>query len=178
MDESLVLLRRLNCWDLNDVLYSSLKVKTKKPAPPAPGFEHLVNTVNYADWKLYDHFNKTLWRKIAEQEGFEEEVAEFRRRNAKLQSSCTQWDTWGEDKHRRALLEDHSISDGARRCHLTMLDSVGFSRVFKYVGRKSPLATKNLLEDTDGLRQKGGRRNPSVTSRCGSPLLSADVLLF
>ena len=25
---------------------------------------------------------------------------------------------------------------------------------------------------------RGGRRNPSVTSRCGSPLLSADVLLF
>ena len=40
--------------------------------------------------------------------------------------------------------------------------------------RKSPLATKNLLEDTDGLRRpplEGGRRNPSVTSRCGSPLL-------
>ena len=41
-------------------------------------------------------------------------------------------------------------------------------------GGKSPLATKHLLEDTDGL-SKGGRRNPSVTSRCGSPLLSADV---
>ena len=40
--------------------------------------------------------------------------------------------------------------------------------------RKSPLATKNLLEVTDGLRRplyKGGRRNPPVTSRCGSPLL-------
>ena len=49
----------------------------------------------------------------------------------------------------------------------------------QYVGRKSPLATKNLLEVTNGLRrQKEGRRNPSVTSRCGSPLLSADVLLF
>ena len=34
-------------------------------------------------------------------------------------------------------------------------------------GRKSPLATKNLLEDT----VEGGRRNPLVSSRCGSPLL-------
>ena len=46
-------------------------------------------------------------------------------------------------------------------------------------GRKSSLATKNLLEVTDGLHRpplrRGGRRNPSVTSRCGSPLLSADV---
>ena len=38
---------------------------------------------------------------------------------------------------------------------------------------KSPLATDNLLEDTDGLhrplpRGGGGRRNPSVASRCGS----------
>ena len=35
--------------------------------------------------------------------------------------------------------------------------------------RKSPLATKNLLEDTDGLRRPPF--NPSVPSRCGSPLL-------
>ena len=52
-------------------------------------------------------------------------------------------------------------------------------------GRKSkqtPLATKILLEDTEDSRggdaihqSKGGRRNPSVPSRCGSPLLSADV---
>ena len=36
------------------------------------------------------------------------------------------------------------------------------------------LPTEILLEDTDGLRrppQKGGQRNPSVASRCGSPLL-------
>ena len=33
--------------------------------------------------------------------------------------------------------------------------------------KQPPLATKNLLEDTDRL----GRRNPSVPSRCGSPLL-------
>ena len=44
---------------------------------------------------------------------------------------------------------------------------------------KPPLATKNLLEG--GRRNPsvlGGRRNPSVPSRCGSPLLSADVHLF
>ena len=45
-----------------------------------------------------------------------------------------------------------------------------------------PLATKNLFEDTDGLRRpppsKGGAtRNPSVTSRCGTlrPSIYADV---
>ena len=40
---------------------------------------------------------------------------------------------------------------------------ISVAKEASYVGRKSPLATKNLLEDTDG---------------CGSPLLSADVLLF
>ena len=39
----------------------------------------------------------------------------------------------------------------------------------------TPLATENLLEDTDGLlrlsSKEDGRRNPSVTSRCGSLLL-------
>ena len=37
-----------------------------------------------------------------------------------------------------------------------------------------PLATKNLLEDTDGLR-RSPFYNPSVPSRCGSPLLSAEM---
>ena len=43
---------------------------------------------------------------------------------------------------------------------------------------RKPLPTENLLEDTDGLPRppflKGGRSNPSVSSRCGSSA-SADV---
>ena len=46
--------------------------------------------------------------------------------------------------------------------------------LFWPVVENPPLATKNLLEDTDGLRRPPFY-NPSVPSRCGSPLLSADV---
>lgn len=132
MDESLVLLRRKNCWDLDNILYHALKVKTTTADPILPAFEQRVNQVNYGDWMLYDHFNKTLWREIAKEEGFHEEVAEFKRQNALLSESCKGWAHWGEDKHRRALLEEPGLSPEERRCHLAMLDSVGFSRVFKY----------------------------------------------
>ena len=45
----------------------------------------------------------------------------------------------------------------------TIAKKKGMAGAYEYVGRKPPLATKNLLEVTDG---------------CGSPLVSADVLLF
>ena len=45
MDESLVLLRRKNCWDLDAILYHALKVKTKVLEPIDPQLEQSINKV-------------------------------------------------------------------------------------------------------------------------------------
>ncbi|KAL4648189.1 galactose-3-O-sulfotransferase 3 [Arapaima gigas] len=66
-DESLVLLRHLLSWDLEDVLYIKLNMR-------APNSKHhlsndlavKIRTWNWLDTKLYDHFNATLWRRLRE----------------------------------------------------------------------------------------------------------------
>ncbi|XP_078607334.1 galactose-3-O-sulfotransferase 3-like [Branchiostoma floridae x Branchiostoma japonicum] len=88
-EESLVLLRRLMCWDLQDILY--LKYNSYEygnvTVPPVLMDRHKQwDTVDYA---LYDHFNKTLWGKI-QKEGndFREELHHFRDIEHKVRTHC------------------------------------------------------------------------------------------
>ncbi|KAI8495253.1 hypothetical protein Bbelb_272390 [Branchiostoma belcheri] len=71
LDESLVLLRRLMCWEMQDVLYDTAPKNVKnysyKSYNPTP--EELANLRRWkaVDYRLYDTFNRSLWRKIAGQ---------------------------------------------------------------------------------------------------------------
>ncbi|XP_066536520.1 galactose-3-O-sulfotransferase 3 [Hoplias malabaricus] len=64
-DESLVLLRRLLSWDLEDVLYVKLNMRT--PSSKSSLSEELTAKIrawNAIDAVLYDHFNASLWRQL------------------------------------------------------------------------------------------------------------------
>ena len=87
-DESLILLKRLLCLEFQDIVYIKLRSKKKKI-----NFEKEVEknilTWNRADAILYDHFNKTFWRKVREVGStFDEELKTFRRVNQEYQESC------------------------------------------------------------------------------------------
>ena len=87
-DESLILLKRLLCWEFEDIVYVRLRAKAKKLE-----FEEEVKknilTWNHADATLFDHFNKTFWRKV-QQEGppFYEDLKAFRKINQDYQAMC------------------------------------------------------------------------------------------
>ncbi|XP_051574963.1 galactose-3-O-sulfotransferase 3-like [Myxocyprinus asiaticus] len=64
-DESLVLLRRLLSWDLDDVLYVSLNMRT----PDSKSSLSSENTAKVRSWNaidsvMYDYFNASLWRQL------------------------------------------------------------------------------------------------------------------
>ncbi|XP_064642475.1 galactosylceramide sulfotransferase-like [Lineus longissimus] len=67
--ESLVLMRRLLCWDIRDVICRYVNRNKKyKYRPDDENEEKLMKLYN--EWSkgdviLYDHFNKTLWKKIS-----------------------------------------------------------------------------------------------------------------
>ncbi|KPP66019.1 galactose-3-O-sulfotransferase 3-like [Scleropages formosus] len=66
-DESLVLLRHLLSWDLEDVLY--IKLNMRAPSSKRRLSKDLpvkIRNWNALDTKLYDHFNATLWRRLTE----------------------------------------------------------------------------------------------------------------
>ncbi|KAG7484935.1 hypothetical protein MATL_G00055550 [Megalops atlanticus] len=64
-DESLVLLRNLLSWDLEDITYLELNMRTptskQNLSAELPG---LIRAWNALDAQLYDHFNASLWRRL------------------------------------------------------------------------------------------------------------------
>ncbi|XP_038059561.1 galactosylceramide sulfotransferase-like [Patiria miniata] len=65
-DESLLLLKKLMCWDFQDIVYISKAVRrpsgnhTSIPA----GLRDQILRWNAADLRLYQHFNRTFWTKV------------------------------------------------------------------------------------------------------------------
>ncbi|XP_070563520.1 galactosylceramide sulfotransferase-like isoform X2 [Ptychodera flava] len=62
-DESLVLLKRLMCWKMEDILYIARRV-SKKHSTLDPDLRQKIHQWNKADVKIYEIFNASLWRKI------------------------------------------------------------------------------------------------------------------
>ncbi|XP_019628627.1 PREDICTED: galactose-3-O-sulfotransferase 3-like [Branchiostoma belcheri] len=71
LDESLVLLRRLMCWEMKDVVYDTAPKNVVNYSYESYNAtpEELANLRRWkaVDYRLYDTFNRSLWRKIAGQ---------------------------------------------------------------------------------------------------------------
>ncbi|KAI8506832.1 hypothetical protein Bbelb_152710 [Branchiostoma belcheri] len=105
LDESVVLLKRLMCWELRDVLYSN-KNKNSRPYRYKKYLgtpEELENHRAWSavDYMLYNTFNNSLWRRIKEQgPDFYDELKHFRRIKDDVSNFCS-----GTNKrHKKARL--------------------------------------------------------------------------
>ncbi|XP_078700062.1 galactosylceramide sulfotransferase-like [Branchiostoma floridae x Branchiostoma belcheri] len=82
-NESLVLLKRMMCWDVKDILYDLVPKQIKTYNKSSENITRLVVMHRHwsnVDYQLYDHFNATLWNRI-ENEGddFSREVRHFKK---------------------------------------------------------------------------------------------------
>lgn len=104
-EESLILLKELLCWTIDDVLYFKLNArKNSSVSHLTPELRAKAEKWNAIDWKLYQHFNATFWKKV-EAYGItqmKEEVNELRRRNAEMKAICIEGG---------AAVEAHNIKD-------------------------------------------------------------------
>ena len=84
--ESLVLLRRMLCWSFRDMLFLTLntnsrnnKVKNNKTPFVTDRMKETLQKWSSVDQALYQHFNRTLWQKIGQQNAdFRDEVQALR----------------------------------------------------------------------------------------------------
>lgn len=91
-DESLIILKKALCWQLEDILY--VKFNQRKRLHKI----HLSNITkknilkwNKADVMLYEFFNKSLWKKIKEYgPSFWKDLDEFRNLNSKIERLCVE----------------------------------------------------------------------------------------
>ncbi|XP_066297011.1 galactose-3-O-sulfotransferase 2-like [Branchiostoma lanceolatum] len=94
-EESLVMLRRKMCWDLYDILHSTKKIHEQHTPKKYIPFtdKQLANhkRINALDYRMYDFFNRTLWKSVEEEErgkGFWEEVAYFKALVERVNTYC------------------------------------------------------------------------------------------
>lgn len=92
LDESLVLMKRKLCWELDDVLY--LKFHYQLHGENAlhninSNITEQIYRWNKADAMLYQYFNKTLWNEIRlEGKNFADELREFRTKHYEMERDC------------------------------------------------------------------------------------------
>eukprot|EP00730_Choanoeca_flexa_P019615 TRINITY_DN9589_c0_g3_i1.p1 TRINITY_DN9589_c0_g3~~TRINITY_DN9589_c0_g3_i1.p1 ORF type:complete len:480 (+),score=152.71 TRINITY_DN9589_c0_g3_i1:2-1441(+) len=97
-----------------------------------------IKQYNWADVQVYRALNHTLFERMRRAIGFDEEVAWLKSEKMRYYELCKQFLTWGDDKHRKALLEGDPDED-EEMCHLLMLDSPGFVKLLKEKwGKKDP----------------------------------------
>ena len=89
LDESLVLFKRLMCWDLNHMIHVRLSVNNEYSTSISPEIREKILDWNSVDKRLYDHFYNKLQGIISEQdEAFHKEVAMLKQINAEFWREC------------------------------------------------------------------------------------------
>ncbi|XP_078668652.1 galactose-3-O-sulfotransferase 2-like [Branchiostoma floridae x Branchiostoma belcheri] len=98
-DESLILLKRLMCWTLYDVLLGAASRNSRdygyKYYKPTPEEEATYRKYAAAEYAMYKRFNQSLWEKISQQSpDFFQEVENYRKVTQQVREFCKK----GKDK--------------------------------------------------------------------------------
>jgi galactosylceramide sulfotransferase/galactose-3-O-sulfotransferase 3 len=87
--QSVVLMRRLLCWDLSDVITMPINSKRYRLDHQEAALKEKHKKWSTADYILYDYFNTTFHKKVqAEGPGFIYEVKQFDKLNAEVERYC------------------------------------------------------------------------------------------
>uniref|UniRef100_A0A3B3TSD8 Galactose-3-O-sulfotransferase 3 n=1 Tax=Poecilia latipinna TaxID=48699 RepID=A0A3B3TSD8_9TELE len=90
-DESLILLRHLLSWDLEDILYVKLNMRTESSKKRlSPGLPEKIRAWNSIDAYLYEYFNASFWLKLSDLglDCVAKEVQLLRQAQQRLMRSC------------------------------------------------------------------------------------------
>ncbi|XP_006816248.1 galactosylceramide sulfotransferase-like [Saccoglossus kowalevskii] len=95
-DESLILLKKLLCWKYEDIFYIHQNKRNDRLRVEIEDWERQrILELNAADFKLYQHFNYTFWRKVkAYGPNFSKDLATFRRMLDNMHTECAGTGQW------------------------------------------------------------------------------------
>jgi len=92
LDESLVLLKRKLCWELDDVLYLKALLTTDISTRKYTASEiESLQKWSRADFLLYEHFNASLWKTISYEKDFFQELETFRSKLTEIEQDCSKY---------------------------------------------------------------------------------------
>ena len=113
-DESLVLMKRLLCWELEDILYVKLNARLDKEIAKdlSKTVQENIKRWNMADVLLFDHFNATFWRKVKmEGPSFDDDLAAFRRKKENIMSLCLKDEMQQERAYHEKFVKGYLVRD-------------------------------------------------------------------
>ncbi len=88
-DESLVLLMREYCWDIDDILYVKMNQMKYKRRTIKESIKSKIRKWNQADVFLYNTFNRAFWERVKKHgKEFWKDLAEFKTRNREMFKTC------------------------------------------------------------------------------------------
>nr|XP_055053271.1 galactose-3-O-sulfotransferase 2 [Misgurnus anguillicaudatus]XP_055053272.1 galactose-3-O-sulfotransferase 2 [Misgurnus anguillicaudatus]XP_055053273.1 galactose-3-O-sulfotransferase 2 [Misgurnus anguillicaudatus]XP_055053275.1 galactose-3-O-sulfotransferase 2 [Misgurnus anguillicaudatus] len=91
-DESMILLQHALCWTLDDIVSFRLNSRSDHSRRPmSPEMAERVKRWSSLDWRLYQHFNTTFWKRVDSTLGrkkLQQEVELLRERRRQLEQTC------------------------------------------------------------------------------------------
>ncbi|XP_070557765.1 galactosylceramide sulfotransferase-like isoform X2 [Ptychodera flava] len=134
-DESLILLKRLLCWKMEDILYLARRVSDKHETLTSDSRAKIYRW-NSADVRLYERFNRTLWRKIHDYgDGFEKELNLFRALKKSVTEDCERFNSLRKETIDYLSRQGTYIKDGRLYCkHVAAWFSFETDIAYKVIG--------------------------------------------
>ena len=159
-DESLLLLKRLLCWNLKDIMYFKLNERQDKQKRTFISQEvrEDIKSWNRADFMLYQRFNKTFWRKIrAEGPSFQRELQVFRKKNKALTRTCLAKGEYLDEAYTGVYVKGYSLKENLATkqrvlCESMMRNEISFVKYFREKATKRLQTVEEPLEYLDDPR--------------------------
>ncbi|XP_070546751.1 galactosylceramide sulfotransferase-like [Ptychodera flava] len=130
-EESLVLLKNVLCWKLDDILYISKGIRSKnKRYTISKSVAERILKWNKADVKLYEHFNRTFWKKINSYGAdFYKDLREYRTSLRKFQEECA-------ERNKTKLINNHvdglvMKTNASSQCKSAFIGTAAFHVILK-----------------------------------------------
>lgn len=138
-DESLLLLKRLLCWEFKDIFYFKLNERQDKQKRKFISQEvrEDIKSWNKADFMLYKHFNRTFWRKIkAQGPSFQKELKIFKRKNEVLTRVCLQKGNFLDEAYTGVYVKGYSLKKNVSKrkrilCQSMMKNELSYVKYFR-----------------------------------------------
>ena len=111
-DESLLLMKRLLCWKIEDILYVKLNERQDKEKATllSARVKENIRRWNKADVLLFDYFNASFWRRVKKEgPSFYEELSTFRRRKQEIRQLCLINGTRIERAYHNKFVKGYSV---------------------------------------------------------------------
>ncbi|XP_071943842.1 galactosylceramide sulfotransferase-like [Antedon mediterranea] len=116
-DESLILLKKMLCWDFEDILYLPRNKRAKRTNMTTAVYQKIAKW-NAADMKLYNYFEERLKERISNYgEDFTADLAAFREMTKFLLDVCVSKERFdvGTRARNRYLLKQNITSENCQR---------------------------------------------------------------